>query len=159
MNEYNDDYQRYSAVDLFSTQGRIGRRMYFFYSIAIPFALFWIFGSVAGLLAKVGGSTTKLSYLLLGLAFLSVLFTVVRLTIQRCHDFNVSGKIAILAIIPFANIMFALIPGDNGLNSYGEAPEPASKFITLAVAFMGSLLVLSGIYSLLLLFNINLLTI
>jgi len=157
MNEYNENYQRYSAVDLFSTQGRMGRRMYFFYSIAIPFALFWIFASLAGLLAKVGGSITKLSYLLLGLAFLSVLFMVIRLTIQRCHDFNVSGKIAILAIIPLANIIFALIPGDNGLNSYGEAPEPASKFITLAVTFLVGLLVLSSIYALLLLFNINLL--
>ena len=64
-----------------------------------------------------------------------------RLTIQRCHDFNKSGWLAVLAIIPFANIVFALIPGTNGLNQYGEVPEPADKLtnVLFYILIAGSL--------------------
>ncbi len=132
--------QRYSEVDLFSTQGRIGRRQYFFYSIIVPFVFFWIFASIAGVLSRIGSDVNKLSFLLLGLAILSVIFMMIRLTIQRCHDFNASGWMAIFAIIPLANIVFAMIPGNNGLNSYGEAPEPASSFISSAIIVLIALL-------------------
>ena len=116
----NPTLQRYSEVDLFSSDGRIGSKRYFLYSVILPFILFWSMASIAGILAHLGSVAMLASYAILGLAILAMLFVLVRLTIQRCHDFNKSGWISVLAVIPFANIIFALIPGTNGLNQYGE---------------------------------------
>lgn len=123
----NHTLQRYSEVDLFSTDGRIGRKRYFLYSVILPFIIFWSFASIAGVLVHMGSAATSASYTILGLAMLAMFFMLVRLTIQRCHDFNQSGWLSVLAVIPFTNIVFALIPGTNGLNQYGEVPEPANK--------------------------------
>ncbi|MFW5427482.1 MAG: DUF805 domain-containing protein, partial [Methylophagaceae bacterium] len=80
----------------------------------------------------------------------------VRLTIQRCHDFNTNSGLAMLAIIPFANIIFALIPGDNGLNSYGEAPEPASTITKVMTNLLSALLIGLVTYATIQLLGINL---
>ncbi len=125
----NHTLQRYSEVNIFSTDGRIGRRRYFLYSVLLPFGLFWSLASVAGILARLGSVATLASYAILSVAIVATFIVLVSLTIQRCHDFNRSGWFAILAIIPLANVIFALIPGANGLNQFGEVPEPASGFI------------------------------
>jgi len=127
----NHTLQRYSEVDLLSTDGRIGSKRYFLYSVLLPFILFWSFASIAGVLVHMGSVATLASYAVLGLAIMAMFFILVRLTIQRCHDFNKSGWLAVLALIPFANIVFALIPGTNGLNQYGEVPEPANKLTNI----------------------------
>jgi len=59
-------------------------------------------------------------------------------------------------MIPFANIVFALIPGDNGLNSYGEAPEPPSKAIKAGVKILTVLLIAIALFVILNLLGINL---
>jgi uncharacterized membrane protein YhaH (DUF805 family) len=137
----NNNQQRYSVVDILSTEGRIGRQAYFVYSIILPSALFLVLASVAGMIAKLGGIASLVSYALLAAAVIAVLLLVVRLTIQRCHDFNANSGLAFFAIIPFANIIFSLIPGNNGLNSYGEAPEPASTSIKVATQILGVVVV------------------
>ena len=147
--------QRYSEVDPLSVEGRMGRKLYFFYSIVVPFIFFWIFASVAGIISKLGEDANILSYAVLGISVLLIVFLVMRLTIQRCHDFNASGWYAAFALIPFANIVFALIPGNEGLNSYGEAPKPASGFITTAVFIIIGLLVALATFSLLYFLDIN----
>ena len=48
MNFTSNTTQRYSDVDIFSTQGRIGQKRYFVYSIVIPFILFWAITPIAG---------------------------------------------------------------------------------------------------------------
>ena len=136
-----NNQERYSVVDIFSTEGRVGRQTYFVYSVILPLALFLVLGSIAGLVSKLGSIATMLSYGLLALSTIAILLVVVRLTIQRCHDFNASGWLAVFAMIPFANIVFALIPGNNGLNSYGESPEPASLTIKLATKVIAGLLI------------------
>ncbi|TCJ86878.1 uncharacterized membrane protein YhaH (DUF805 family) [Cocleimonas flava] len=127
----NHTLQRYSEVDLFSTDGRIGSKRYFLYSVLLPFIIFWSLASIAGVLTYMGSAATLASYAILGVAIIAMLFILVRLTIQRCHDFNKSGWLAILAVVPFSNIIFALIPGTNGLNQYGEVPEPANKLTNI----------------------------
>lgn len=148
--------QRYSEVDLFSTQGRVGRRTYFVYSIIIPFICVSILASLAGIVSKLSLASHSSSYsslghtvayLILGLAFLSLIAITIRLTIQRCHDFNKSGWAAIFAVIPFANIIYALIPGNSGLNSYGEPPEPPSTFVKTGVFLIGLLLIALFIFT------------
>jgi len=143
------DQQRYSVVDVFSTDGRIGRQDYFVYSIILPFALLLILGSIAGLISKLGSAASALSYALLAVSVIAVLLMVVRLTIQRCHDFNASGWFAVFAMIPFANIVFALIQGNNGLNSFGEAPEPPSLSIKIATIVIAGILIATVAYTVL----------
>lgn len=147
--------QRYSVVDVLSTNGRIGRQAYFVSSIIFPLALFWILATIAGVVSKLGVVASTLSYALLTVSALAVLLIVVRLTIQRCHDFNASGWISWFAIIPFANVIFAMIPGNNGLNSYGEAPEPPSTLVKVATKILAAILLAVTAYSAMQLFGIN----
>jgi len=141
--------QRYSVVDIFSTDGRIGRQAYFVYSIILPFALLLVLGSIAGLISKLGSAASALSYALLAVSVIAVLLMVVRLTIQRCHDFNANGWVSVFAMIPFANIIFSLIPGNNGLNSFGESPEPPSLAIKIATRFIAGIFIAIVAYSIL----------
>ncbi len=150
-----NNQQRYSTVDIFSTEGRIGRQTYFVYSIILPALLLLVLGSVAGMISKIGGTASLVSYALLAVSLVAVLLLVVRLTIQRCHDFNAASGFALLAMIPFANIIFSLIPGNNGLNSYGEAPEPVSTLIKVATQLIGALLVVIIAYTIVQFFGIN----
>jgi uncharacterized membrane protein YhaH (DUF805 family) len=148
--------QRYSAVDIFSTEGRIGRQSYFVYSIILPIALFLVIASIAGFVSKLGSVATFISYALLAASLIAVPLLVVRLTIQRCHDFNTNSGWSLLAMIPFANLIFALIPGNNGLNSYGEAPKPASTLIQIAAKLLGALFIGVATYMFVQFFGINL---
>ena len=126
MNYTNDSIQRYSDVDVLSTQGRIGRKRYFVYSVVLPILIFWAIASVAALVSYLPVVSNAIFYAIMGIAIFATMFMMVHLTIQRCHDFNKSGAMAVLALIPLANIAFALIPGTNGLNSYGEVPKPSN---------------------------------
>lgn len=156
MNMHFEDTQpRYSEVDIFSTQGRLGRKRYFLYSIVIPFVLFWSFASIAGILTHLGSVASLAAYAFLGFATAAMFFILIRLTIQRCHDFNKSRWFSVFALIPFANLIYAMIPGNNGLNQYGEAPEPANGFIKVAFYALVALLIGFTVAVLVQLFNSN----
>ena len=155
MHFEGDNQPRYSEVDIFSTQGRLGRKRYFLYSIVIPFVFFWSFASIAGILTHLGSVASLAAYAFLGFATTAMFFILIRLTIQRCHDFNKSGWLAVFALIPFANLVFAMIPGNNGLNQYGEAPEPANGFIKVAFYALVALLIGVAVAVLVQLFNSN----
>ena len=143
MNYPIDSLQRYSDVDVLSTQGRIGRKRYFVYSLVLPILIFWAIATVAALASYLPGASTVIFYAIIGVAIFAMMFMLVHLTIQRCHDFNKSGAYAVLAVIPFANIIFALIPGTNGLNSYGEVALPATWLFK--TSFYGLILLLIGL--------------
>lgn len=119
--------QRYSNVDALSVEGRLGRKRYFVYSVVLPLLIFWAITTIASLTSYLPVIGTASFYAIVGAALAASAFMIVCLTIQRCHDFNKSGFWAILALIPFTTIIFALIPGTNGLNSYGEIPVPESN--------------------------------
>ncbi|MCK5810819.1 MAG: DUF805 domain-containing protein [Cocleimonas sp.] len=123
--------QRYSQVDLLSADGRIGRLRYFFYSIILPFLVFWVFAAVAGMTSKIENIGQVIGYVFLAAAIGAALYLLFQLTIQRCHDFNVSGWLSTLILIPFGTLIFWLIPGSQNINRYGEPPEPTSKWVTI----------------------------
>lgn len=141
--------QRYSQVDLFSTDGRIGRLRYFFYSLVLPFLIFWVFAALAGIIAQMGEVGKIAGYILLAAAVGSAFVLMLQLTVQRCHDFNVSGWLATLIIIPFGNLIFWLIPGSRHINSYGEPPEPTSKWVKIGAFVLLTVLIAALTYWLL----------
>jgi len=157
MNYTNDSAQRYSDVDALSTQGRLGRKRYFVYSVVLPLLIFWgvaSFATVASYLPLVG---TSMFYLILGVSIVATACILICLTVQRCHDFNKKGYWAIFSLIPLANIIYALIPGTNGLNSYGEVPVPEGRLLKTIFYILLIALAALVIYALITLLNVQLL--
>jgi len=81
--------ERYSEVDIFSTEGRIGRRSYFVYSIVLPFICFSILASLAVAIANIGSLaniTNLVSFGLLALATVSLFMIIVTSkTLSSCY--------------------------------------------------------------------------
>ncbi len=144
--------QRYSKIDLFSINGRIGRNYYLFYSLVLSFILF-----LMAVYTFILAPANQLLFYTFSLVLLLLLFGITNLTIQRCHDFDKSGWYALLALIPFSVLMFYFIPSTNGLNRYGEVPEPAPKIILILNYLL--ILILGVSLAYLLLFHTNIPTI
>ena len=122
-------HYRYSNVDIFSMQGRMGSMRYFVLSSVIPLLIFWCLFSLTSITQLTLFSSNLLFNGIVALAIFGALVSMIYLTIQRCHDFNKSARWAFLSVIPFANIIFTLIPGTNGINRYGEIPLSGSWVI------------------------------
>ena len=131
----------YSHVQILSTDGRIGRFEYFFYSIVLPFLVFWIVAALAGIASHFGELGGAIAYVLLAAAFCAALIINFQLTIQRCHDFNASWWLALLAFIPPANFLLWLIPGNKVSNRFGYPPRPPSSLMRKGAAFLLLILV------------------
>lgn len=121
---------RYSRINLFSSEGRLGRGIYFLFSFILPATFFWLIAAIAGQVGQFDIMNNALAYSLLALAVFAALALLITLTIQRNHDFNQSGWLAILLVIfPPIIIFYWLIPGSNGINSYGEPAYPMPKLM------------------------------
>ena len=68
----------------------------------------------------------------------------VMLTIQRCHDFDVSGWLSLLLIVPIAPLLFWIIPGSKGANRFG-APTPPNSTGVVILALLLPVLFFGGI--------------
>ena len=68
----------------------------------------------------------------------------VMLTIQRCHDFDVSGWLSLLLIVPVAPLLFWIIPGTKGANRFG-APTPPNSTGVVVLALILPILFFVGI--------------
>ena len=66
------------------------------------------------------------------------------LTIQRSHDFNTTGWLAILGLGPLVNLIFWIIPGTDGPNRFG-GKTPPNGVLTLIVAWLIPVLFTVGI--------------
>lgn len=124
-------------VKLFSVSGRIGRARY----IAYGFGLYFIFGVVAGI---AGAALGNAGVVVLGIAWIALIVLGFMLTIQRCHDFNTSGWLSLLMLVPLANLIFLFIPGTDGPNRFGP-PTPPNGIGVLILAWLIPVLFLSGI--------------
>lgn len=122
-----DAYDQWTGIN--STEGRSGRFSYFFYSILFPFLLFWVMAAIAGVIGKMGSNGITIAYILLAITIVMMLVIFFQQTAKRCRDFNASGWVSILILIPFACIFFWLIPGNDGPNKYGDAPAPATTLL------------------------------
>ena len=108
------------AETFWGTDGRLGRGLYFgrLLVLAVPLALGWAmliddYGSIAN--------------------FIAVLFVfvcgygVIVQSVKRFHDMNQSGWLALVLLVPYANILALLIlmfaRGTAGVNNYGPAPQ------------------------------------
>jgi uncharacterized membrane protein YhaH (DUF805 family)/Tfp pilus assembly protein PilE len=127
-----DEAPATQPVKVFSISGRIGRVRY----IAWGIGLFLLIGVVGGILTALAGEAAGAVLILMWVA---VIAAGVMLTIQRCHDFNVSGWLALLYFIPLANLVFWFIPGTDGPNRFGNPTPPNSTgaIVLVCVAALG----------------------
>lgn len=117
-----DQGEQYSEVKILSTAGRLGRVRYIGYTIGLSMLLAVAMGLVMAMSAAAG--IAALSVIVTVVGYVAIIGLQIILTIQRCHDFNSSGWLSILAIIPLVNLIFWAIPGTDGPNRFGNPPPP-----------------------------------
>jgi uncharacterized membrane protein YhaH (DUF805 family) len=116
-------------LNFFSASGRIGRVRYLAYSMGIGLLIMLVGGVLAAI-------TTPM---LLIVAYVAMLYMNVMLTIKRSHDFNVSGWLTLLILVPLINLIFLFVPGTDGPNRFGRktAPNGSTGIVVVVVLFVG----------------------
>ncbi len=133
----------YGEVRPFSPRGRLGRIRYLFYSILLLLGFVLIGGLLVAATSK-AGAEVPMELLMVGYVALIVFQFI--LTIQRCHDFNATGWLSLLTLVPFINWVFGLLllfmPGTDGPNRYGPPPPPnRGSMMVVAVGVVVTVLV------------------
>ena len=123
-------------VRVFSISGRIGRARYIAYGIGF-YILFALVVVLAAMLGVVGAVLTVV-------AWVAIVVIGFMLTIQRCHDFNMSGWLSLVMLVPLANLIFLVIPGTDGPNRFG-GPTPPNGIGVLIGAWALPLIFVVGI--------------
>jgi uncharacterized membrane protein YhaH (DUF805 family) len=119
-----DTAEQYDEVQLFSASGRIGRVRYIAYAIGL-----WL---VLTLLVALSAFLGGFGMVLMFVAYIGGLVLGFMLSIQRAHDFNASGWLAILSLVPLVNLIFLFIPGTDGENRFGLKTPPNSVGVLVA---------------------------
>lgn len=121
-----DAGEQTQPVRLFAVSGRIGRARYLAYGLVVYIVVGILTAALAAVLGQAGAAAWVLAWIvLLVLGFM--------LTIQRCHDFNVSGWLSLLMLVPLANLIFLFIPGTDGANRFGPPTPPNGWRVLIAV--------------------------
>ena len=94
------------SFNLFTVQGRISRKAYWL------LMLFFIIGTIV--LTFLGGGPV---------VFLLSKVLVIFIAARRAHDFDCSGWLALLLLLPLVWIIFGCIDGTHGSNNYGPDPR------------------------------------
>lgn len=131
--------QDYADVKVFSPSGRMGRVRFINYYITIPFAVLMAFSAVIGIIAAIAipamaedgsGTVSAIMSAIMLLLYAALIIYQLLVIIQRGHDFNASGWLSLVMLIPVVNILFLLallfVPGTEGTNKFGLPPKPNS---------------------------------
>ncbi len=109
---------------LLSFRGRISRRIYWPAFLAVFCLNFALYFQLAGM-TKDDLEGWRPFLLFLGAA--ATLFANIAIAVKRLHDVGYGGFLAIAVALPILNFAFAiwvgLLPGSNGPNTYGDAPD------------------------------------
>jgi uncharacterized membrane protein YhaH (DUF805 family) len=124
---YVHSYTEVGEVNLFSATGRIGRLRF----------LAYITGS-AMLCNAVGNALGSLAILV----YIPYLWFGVLTGIKRCHDVDMSGWWSFLTIIPLLGLLWALVPGNKGVNRFGPPPPPNTTGVRLLGVILPALFVI-----------------
>jgi len=88
-------------------------------------------GGLAAAFGAAGGGALVILVTIVGyIAMVTVMFMQ---TIQRAHDFNTTGWLSLLVLIPLVNLIFWIIPGTDGENRFGAKTPPNSVLVLIAV--------------------------
>lgn len=115
----------FSKPRIFGVSGRLGRIRYIAYSFGITFLWVMLVGILMAIaIPAFGAQNQVVMFTLVSLYYLGIFIYMFMVTIQRCHDFNVSGWLSLVVLIPLAGLIFWFIPGTKGPNNFGNPPPP-----------------------------------
>jgi uncharacterized membrane protein YhaH (DUF805 family) len=117
-----DPEEEYGEIKVLSAGGRLGRVRYIGYSVGLTMLIGFLAAIVSGGIGAFGSKGLAASILIVAYAAIVVLS--VMLTIQRAHDFNTSGWLALVLLVPLVNLIFWFIPGTDGENRFGKKTPP-----------------------------------
>jgi uncharacterized membrane protein YhaH (DUF805 family) len=117
-----DADSEFGEIKIFSARGRIGRVRYIAYTFGLTILLGILLGFISKGIELLTGLTLRGPLVAAGYA--AILGVVILVTIQRAHDFNTTGWISLLSIIPLVNLIFWFVPGTDGENKYGKQTPP-----------------------------------
>ena len=121
-------------IKILGASGRLGRVRYIAYSFGLMVLLSILLGALAALLGFTVGADSILTYIILGIGYIAMMVIGVRLTIQRCHDFDMSGWLSLVMFVPLGVFAFWFVPGTAGANRWGPPTKPNSTgVVVLAV--------------------------
>jgi uncharacterized membrane protein YhaH (DUF805 family) len=140
-----DQEEVYGTIKVLSASGRIGRLRYIAYTIGIPFLVLLVMGLLMGVagMALAEEQIGILTIVIFGLGYLAMFVINIMLTIQRCHDFDVTGWLSLILLIPLAPLVFWLIPGTEGANRFGPQPPPNKGVLLIVIVLLVLLIVVS----------------
>ena len=140
-----------------SLSGRIGRMRYFGYASGLTF-LFYLAIAIVGIVAAVlipslasagAGGVETAPVMLIGLlaivGFIAVLVMSWGYMVRRLNDFNASGWLSLLMLVPLVNLILGLVlifkKGSQGENDYGAAPVANSGAVKALFAVLVFLMI------------------
>ena len=136
----NQKYQ--TSESALSPSGRFGRLSYLGWNMLMSFSILIIIGIIAafspGLLADPTTMTgsSMLATVLIGIAYIVLLYFSFVFTIRRLHDRNHIGWLSLLILVPGINLVFMLYlifaKGDDRSNQYGPRRNTKKKKKVLA---------------------------
>ena len=129
-----------SSINIWSPKGRLGRVRYIGYSVGLGLLINLVSTFLTGLVGGGGGPGAVV--MVIGMA--AGLFVHGLLSVQRAHDFNASGWMAILAFIPLLNFLFWFMPGTDGDNRFGSRTPPNST-LAIVLASIIPVVMIAGI--------------
>ncbi len=124
----------------FSPAGRFGRLSFVAWIVIVSVVGNFASASFGSISAQTGGAAlAAIAVIGVGSLVLYVIFS-----IRRCHDFNGSGWLVLLSLIPLVNLVFFLYlvlkSGDAGANSY--APPRVTTGWERVIGILGAVLIL-----------------
>jgi uncharacterized membrane protein YhaH (DUF805 family) len=131
----SDAYEEFQPVKVFAVSGRIGRARYIVYSIVVSMLLILPAMAAVALLGPVGMA-------LLAVAYVAMFVISFMLTIQRSHDFNMTGWFSLLMFVPLANFLFWFVPGTDGPNRFGAKTAPNSTRVIVGLWIVPAIFVI-----------------
>lgn len=121
-------------LSLFS--GRLGRVRYIVHRSAVLVVFALVFIGLSLLTGQLPVGWSMFMGFLIVLAVLSALVFYTLPAVRRAHDFNASGWLALLSLVPLVNLLFWFIPGSIGANRHGEAPPDNSRSWIVAAVLL-----------------------
>jgi uncharacterized membrane protein YhaH (DUF805 family) len=116
----------YSRINIWSLKGRLGRVRYIAYSIGIGLLTNIVSTASIALGGETAGTILFFAAIAAGVCIHALL------SVQRAHDFNTTGWLAILAFIPLLNFIFWFVPGTTNENRFGKQTPPNGIGVIIA---------------------------
>lgn len=133
---------------LLSLAGRTNRSQYIIRTLGaavIAFIVIFLLSLVLSHMGEMG----RLIYVIVSVLIFYVilpLYVAVQ-TVRRSHDFNFSGLILVLLLVPIVNLLFWFYPGSRGENKYGPPPPAPSLLEKILACALPVLLIVTFLFT------------